>query len=85
MLFPNLGQEALGFGAVAPPPADKPAPAPEIAPAASAGLDGLLHLPLLAGRDAVVEQSRTAEAIGVSRQYLHRLIDKYNLRIGERF
>jgi DNA-binding NtrC family response regulator len=28
--------------------------------------------------------SQTADAIGVSRQYLHRLIERYGLRVGER-
>ncbi|WP_437684239.1 helix-turn-helix domain-containing protein [Sorangium sp. So ce131] len=28
--------------------------------------------------------SRTADAIGVSRQLVHRLIDRYDLRTGER-
>ncbi|WP_436622600.1 sigma 54-interacting transcriptional regulator [Sorangium sp. So ce136] len=95
LLFPELGREALGFAA-SPPPGTAPA-----SDGADAELRGLIHLPLLEGREAVVERfersyltaklrehggnvSRTADAIGVSRQHVHRLIDRYALRTGDR-
>jgi DNA-binding NtrC family response regulator len=94
MLFPDLGCEALGL-------AESANAAAPSAPAATPGADlgGLLQLPLLEARDAVIDRfersylavklrehggnvSRTADAIGVSRQLVHRLIDRYELRSG---
>jgi DNA-binding NtrC family response regulator len=100
VLFPELGQEVFGMEVAANAKGSVPPAKLEAPELTSKGFAALLELPLLAAREAVVEQfdrsylavklrehggniSQTADAIHVSRQLVHRLIERYGLR-GDR-
>lgn len=103
ILFPDLLEEFMP-GALRGSEGDRKTPAPELeAKAGEENHEGirpaeqLLAMPLLAGRELLVEQyetryikkvlaahdgniSKAADAMGISRQLLHRLLEKYGIK-----